>query len=94
MGWSPFYKYSLDELEVVRKYLINNFIKGFIKLNNVTYATLILFVLKLNGIRLRFYIDYYKLNVLTIKDYYLLPLIEETLLRLGTTKVFTKLDIR
>ena len=46
-----------------------------------------------NSIRLRFYINYYKLNALIIKDYYLLLLIEETLLKLSTTKVCTKLNI-
>ena len=67
--------------------------KGFIKLNDVTYAALILFVPKPNGSKLRFYVDYYKFNALTVKDRYLLLLIEETLSKLDTAKVFAKLDI-
>ena len=53
---------------------------------------LILFVKKSDG-SLRFCINYYKLNILTCKDQYPLPLIEETLARLGRARVFTKLDI-
>ncbi len=43
---------------------------------------------------LRFCIDYRKLNQLTKKDRYPLPLIDETLARLNKAKVYTKLDIR
>jgi hypothetical protein len=37
--------------------------------------------------------DYYKLNALTKKNHYPLPLINKTLARLNQAKVFTKLDI-
>ncbi len=43
---------------------------------------------------LRFCVDYRKLNQLTKKDYYPLPLINKTLARLNKAKVYTKLDIR
>ena len=43
---------------------------------------------------LRFCVDYRKLNNLTRKDRYPLPLISETLGRLSKAKVYTKLDIR
>ena len=52
-----------------------------------------LFVKKPNG-GLRFYIDFHKLNAITRKDRYPLPLIDETLARLTKAKIFTKLDIR
>jgi hypothetical protein len=51
-----------------------------------------LFVKKPSG-GLRFYIDYQKLNALTRKDRYPLPLIDETLARISSAKIFTKLDI-
>lgn len=38
--------------------------------------------------------DYRKLNALTRKDRYPLPLIDETLARMASAKVYTKLDIR
>jgi hypothetical protein len=37
--------------------------------------------------------DYRKLNELTRKDRYPIPLIAETLARLSRAKIFTKLDI-
>jgi len=43
---------------------------------------------------LRFCVDFCKLNNLTRKDRYPLPLIDETLARLAKAKVYTKLDIR
>jgi hypothetical protein len=43
---------------------------------------------------LRFYIDYRRLNNITKKDRYPLPLLDETLAQIGKAKVFTKLDIR
>ena len=42
---------------------------------------------------LRFCVDYRKLNDLTRKDRYPLPLIAETLARLSRAKIYTKLDI-
>ena len=52
-----------------------------------------LFVKKANG-SLRFCVDFYKLNNLTCKDRYPLPLIDETLAKLAKAKVYIKLDIR
>jgi len=43
---------------------------------------------------LRFCVDFCRLNNLTCKDRYPLPLIDETLARLAKAKVYTKLDIR
>ena len=43
---------------------------------------------------MRFCVDFYKLNNLTRKDQYPLPLIDETLARLAKAKVYIKLDIR
>jgi transposase InsO family protein len=46
-----------------------------------------------NG-KYRFCVDYRKLNALTTKDRYPLPLIDELLERLSKARIFTKLDIR
>ena len=44
---------------------------------------------------IRFCVDYNrKLNELTIKDAYPIPLIEEALVQLKSAEVFTKIDIR
>jgi hypothetical protein len=53
----------------------------------------ILFVLKKDS-SLRLYMDYRGLNAITKKNYYLLPLISETLNRLGRVIVFSALDLK
>jgi len=67
--------------------------KGFIEPSQAPFAAPILFVRKANG-GLQFCIDFRKLNAITRKDRYPLPLLKETLARLSKAKVFTKLDIR
>ena len=84
---------SVTELEEVKRYLLDNLNKGFIEPSQSPFAAPVLFVKKANG-SLRFCIDYRKLNQLTRKDRYPIPLLDETLARLGRAKVFTKLDIR
>ena len=84
---------STKELEVMKKYLLENLNKGFIGPSQAPYAALVLFIKKPNR-GLRFCIDFRKLNELTCKDRYLLPLIDKTLARLSKAKVFIKLDIR
>jgi hypothetical protein len=74
------------------KYLTDSLTKGFIVSSRAPFASLVLFVRKGDG-SLRFYVDYRKLNTLTKKNRYPLPLIDETLARLVKAKVFTKLDI-
>ena len=72
---------------------MENLSKGFIDTSQAPFASPILFVRKANG-GLRFCIDYRKLNAVTRKDRYPLPLIDETLAHLSKAKIFTKLDIR
>ena len=43
---------------------------------------------------MRLYVDYRRLNRITIKNRYPLPLISELLEQLGATTVFTKLNLR
>lgn len=70
-----------------------NLKKGFIEDSSAPFASPILFVKKHDG-SLRFCIDFRKLNNITRKDRYPLPLIDETLSRLAKAKIYTKLDIR
>jgi hypothetical protein len=81
------------ELREVKRYLDDNLDKGFIVASAAEIASPVLFVRKSNR-GLRFYIDYRKLNGLTKKNKYPLPLIDETLARLEHAKFFIKLDIR
>lgn len=93
LSHGPLYSQSNDELLAVRNYLRENLDKGFIEPSQAPFSSPILFVKKPDG-QLRFCIDFRKLNQITRKDRYPLPLIDETLNRLNRAKVFTKLDIR
>lgn len=93
LNYTPLYKLSLEELEACKRYIEENLDKGFIVPSQSPWAAPILFVRKHDG-ALRFCVDYRKLNALTVKDRYPLPLIEETLSRISEARYFTKIDIR
>jgi transposase InsO family protein len=93
LGFSPLRQHSIQELMAAKKYIEENLHKGFIEPSQAPFASPILFSRKADG-SLRFCVDYRKLNALTRKDRYPLPLIDETLTRLRKAKIFTKLDIR
>ena len=84
---------SLEQLELLRDYIEDYLRRGFIVPSNALYASPVLFTKKPGG-SWRFYIDYRKLNSITKRDVYPIPLIQETLTRLARVIVFTKFDIR
>jgi hypothetical protein len=92
-SYSPLYKMTEEELEALKEYLTENLRKGYIESSSAPFASPILFVRKGNG-SLRLCHDFRKLNALTRKDRYPLPLLDEVLSRMSKAKVFTKLDIR
>ena len=92
LRYSSLYKMTTEELKAVKKYLEKNLHKDFIEPSQAPFATSVLFIWKGNGV-LQFCIDYWKLNALTKKDQYLLPLINKTLAWISQAKIFTKLDI-
>jgi hypothetical protein len=61
LEYSLLYKITTAELEIVKKYLINNLDKGFIKASQALYAAPVLFVKKPDR-SLWFYINFRKLN--------------------------------
>ena len=87
------YKMSLQELDAVKRYLDSHLAKGFIQASSAPYSSPVLFVKKPSG-GIRFCVDYRRLNAITKKDQYPIPLIEETLAQLEGAKYFTKIDIR
>lgn len=93
LSYGPLYKQSTKELQAVKQYLVENLHKGWIEPSKAPYSSPLLFVKKPDG-NLRLCVDYRKLNNITRKDRYPLPLIDETLARLNQAKIFTKLDIR
>ena len=90
--FKAFYKISQDELKVLWKYLDDYLSKGFIRASSSPAAAPVLFIRK-SGRGLQFYVDYQGLNTITIKNYYPLLLIKETLDYLCYAVIYTKLDI-
>ena len=84
---------SEPKLQFVKKFLEENLKKRFIKASNASYSLSIMPAAKPGG-GVRFYVDYRRLNKLTVKDAYLIPLIKEILAQLKNAKVFTKIDIQ
>lgn len=89
---SRLYPMSGFKLQKVKEYLEENLQKGFISPSTAPYASPVLFVQKHDG-SLRFCVDYRKLNAITIRNRYPIPLIEEVLARVVGCKYLTKLDI-
>ena len=89
---SRLYPISEFKLRKVKEYLTDNLKKGFITPSKAPYASPILFAAKKDG-SLRFCVDYRKLNALTKRDRYPIPLIDEVLARVQGAKYLSRLDI-
>ena len=90
--YGPIYSLGPVELETLKTYIKANLASGFIRPSKFSAGALILFVRKKNS-SLRLYVDYQGLNNVIIKNCYPLPLISESLDRLGCTKRFSQLDL-
>ena len=90
--YSPIYSLRPVELETLKTYIKTHLITGFIRLSKFFAGTLILFDKKSDG-SLHLFVNYCGLNNLTIKNWYLLPLIGGSLDRLSRVKSFTQLDL-
>jgi len=93
LGYSPLYNMLQEEQEIIRKYIHEHMSKDFIDKSTAPFASPVLFVRKLGG-GLRFCVNYRKLNAITKKDRYPLPLIKETLAQIIGAKFLTKINIR
>jgi hypothetical protein len=89
----PLWKQTTKELKAVKQYIVENLGKGFIIPGNTPFASPFLMARKPRG-GLQFCVNYQKLNTVTKKDHYPLPLVDKLMQRLGKAKVFTKLDIQ
>lgn len=87
------YPLSKNEQEELDKFLAENLRKGYIRPSKSPMASPFFFVKKKDG-TLRPVQDYRKLNEMTVKNRYPLPLISELMDRLRGASIFTKLDIR
>ena len=80
------------KLEQVKKYLNEHLKKEFIVSNYVSFALSVLFIEKLNK-KLRFYVDYRKLNAIIKRNRYFILLINEILIKIQDCKYFIRLNI-
>ena len=67
--------------------------KGFIRTSVSPWGAPVIFVKKKDG-TLRLCIDYRQLNMLTVKNKYLLPRIDDLFDQLKGASVFSKIDVR
>ena len=97
LGQQPLFRklYSMSpaELNVLKVYLDNTMKAGIVHKSISPAASPVMFVLKSDG-SLQLVIDYRRLNNITIKNRYPLPLISDMLDRLQGAKKFTKLDCK
>ena len=87
------YPIALEHDAKLKEYLRKNLKKGFIRPGHGPIASPILFVKKANS-KWRLCVDYRRLNTVTQKNRYPLPLITELMDRLQGAKWFTKFDVR
>ena len=87
------YPLNLNEQKALDGFLEENLRSGRIRPSSSPMASPFFFVKKKDG-SLRPVQDYRKLNEMTVKNKYPLPLIQELVDKLKDSKVFTKMDIR
>ncbi|CAD7001655.1 unnamed protein product [Ceratitis capitata] len=83
------YSEKVELQKIIDEYLA----KGYIRPSESEFVSPIVLVKKKTG-ELRLCVDYRKLNKVTAKDNYPMPLIDDLLDRLANKKVFTKLDLK
>jgi hypothetical protein len=86
------YGMTQEDLLPLKEYIEENLTKGFIQASSSPAGAPVLFVKNSDG-SIRLCVDYHGLNEITIKNWYPLPLIHETLDRFAKAKLYTKLDL-
>ncbi len=86
------YPMNQIEDEAVRKFLHEELEKGYIRELKSPYTSSFFFVRKKDG-KLRPVQDYRKINALTIRNQYPLPLIMDLIRDLSNAHIYTKLDV-
>ncbi len=87
------YPMARGEEDSLQEFIKEQLKKGYIRPSKSPYASPFFFIKKKDG-KLQPVQDYQKLNSLTVKNQYPLPLIPELIDRLRNATLFTKLDIR
>ncbi|KAJ3529572.1 hypothetical protein NMY22_g8944 [Coprinellus aureogranulatus] len=87
------YPMSPNEQQELIRFLEENLQKGYIRPSKSPLASPMFFVKKKDG-KLRFVQDYRKLNEITVKNRYPLPLVSDIINRLQGAKYFSKFNVR
>ena len=90
---SKVYPMPINEQEALNQFLDENLAKGYIVPSKSPMASPVFFVKKKDG-KLRLIQDYRKLNDITVKNRYPLPLASDIINKLKGAKIFTKFDVR
>ena len=91
-GKHAIYPLSDHKLETLRKYLNENLRRGLIQESQSPAGYPVLFAPKPGG-GLKMCVDYWQLNNITLKNSYLIPLMEELMDRFQRAKWYSKFDI-
>jgi hypothetical protein len=89
----PIYPLSEFELKTLREFIDENLKTGFIRPSNSPFGAPVLFIKK-KDVSLRLCVDFRRLNAITRKDKYPLPLTSELLNTPSRAKIFTKIDLK
>jgi len=86
--------YLMNQIEdnALQKFLHDELEKGYIRESKSPYASSFFFVRKKDG-KLQPVQDYHKINALTIRNQYPLPLIADLIRDLSNAHIYTKLDV-
>lgn len=93
LHYGPIYPLSEQESQALKEYIDDMLKKGFIRPSESPAGYPVLFRKKKDG-SLRPCIDYKKLNEVTVRNSYPIPLISDIIERVRGAKFFTKLDLR
>ena len=83
---------SKTERDEVQSFVMNKLRKGYIRPSKSPQTSPVFFVEKKDRSK-HIVMDYHGLNVQTVKNSYLLPLITDLIDTIGSKKVFTKMDL-
>ncbi|EUC60435.1 Transposon Tf2-1 polyprotein, putative [Rhizoctonia solani AG-3 Rhs1AP] len=91
--FGPIYSMTPVESTELKNYLDEHLAKGSIRHSKSPAGAPVMFVKKSDG-SLRLCVDYRKLNAITVKNRYPLPLQQDLVEKLQGAKIYTKLDLR
>ncbi len=87
--------YPMNQIkdEAVKKFLTDELEKGYIRESKSPYASSFFFICKKDG-KMQLVQDYQKINAITIRNQYPLPLIADLICDLSNAHIYTKLDVQ